>query len=97
MSHPQRAIDANRRAYLESVGRRVRTKREALRLSQRQLASLVGKRQGSISKLELGRLDPSFGFLWDIAGALRMSLEELGSYPAIVPPFPEPARADEAA
>lgn len=82
------AIADNRRAYLESVGRRIRSRRKSLGLSQRQLAEVCDRRQGTISKLELGQLEPSFALLWSVAGALNMSLEELGAYPAVVPAFP---------
>jgi transcriptional regulator with XRE-family HTH domain len=83
------AVEVNRQAYLESVGRRIQARRLALRMSQRRLAAMCGRRQGTISKLERGQLDPSFALLWMVCGALGMSLDEAAAFPAVVPPFPE--------
>lgn len=76
---------------LESWGRRVAARRRELLMTQERLGDLCDVGQATISKIERGRLDPSYDLKWRLAGALNKSLEELFAYPAVVPPFPEEA------
>lgn len=70
---------------LASWGRRIAERRRALLMTQERLADLCEVRQPTISKIERGTLDPSYDLKWKIAAALQQSLEELFSYPAVVP------------
>jgi putative transcriptional regulator len=76
---------------LESWGRRIAARRRELLMTQERLGELCDVGQATISKIECGRLDPSYELKWRVAGALNKSLEELFAYPAVVPPFPAEA------
>lgn len=54
--------------------RPIRARREARRLSQREVASLSGTQQSNYSKIELGKVDPRVSTLVDIARALDFEL-----------------------
>lgn len=58
---------------METIGQRVRLRREELGLSQGELASLVGKRQQNIEQLENGRVGQP-RYLTALARALRVEL-----------------------
>lgn len=59
------------------LGRRIREVRKGCRLSQEQLAELVGVDFRYISKIELGKCYPSLETLDKIAQALHIELREL--------------------
>ena len=72
-----------------SWGTRIKNRRQALSMTQVSFATLVGITQSTVSKIERGDHCPSDAMKWRIAGVLRLTVEELFPYPAVVPPFPE--------
>ena len=72
----------------KSWGRKVRDRRQAMSLSQDQLAELVDVRQATISRIESGSQCPSDAVKARLAGALGMTMEQLFPYPAVKPAAP---------
>lgn len=70
-------------------GKKIRTRREALKQTQETFGQLLGIDQSTVSRLERGALAVSDGLKFRIAGALAMTVEELFPYPNTRPPFPE--------
>jgi len=62
---------------LKELGNRIRKLRKEKGWSQEILAEFTGYHWKTISLLECGKLNPSFLFLWKIAEALEISLNEL--------------------
>ncbi len=60
-----------------AVGKRVRSNREAARLTQEQLAKKVGVSRTSITNLEAGRQKMALHSLHEIASTLGIELKEL--------------------
>lgn len=66
------------------VGQRLRKMREERGLSQEELASAAGVRQGNISRLERGKVaSPGIDLLSKVAAGLGVSVEELTGKPAV--------------
>lgn len=63
--------------YLSTLGRRVRTRRKRLSLSQTTLARRAGVHPNVVGRLERGIYNPTVLKLLAIAGALRVRLREL--------------------
>lgn len=63
--------------YLETLGNRIMTSREALGMSQRKFALMVGVNQGHLSELENGEANIKFLTLVKIAEGLNTTVEEL--------------------
>jgi transcriptional regulator with XRE-family HTH domain len=61
----------------KQMGRRIKTLREARRLSRQQLAQKAGVSRETIRLLEAGRFDPTLGTLTKLAGALGVRLTDL--------------------
>jgi transcriptional regulator with XRE-family HTH domain len=62
---------------LKELGERIKKLRKEKGWSQEILAELTGYHWKTISLLECGKLNPSFMFLWKIAEALDVSIDEL--------------------
>jgi transcriptional regulator with XRE-family HTH domain len=62
---------------LKELGDRIRKLRKEKGWSQEILAEFTGYHWKTISLLECGKLNPSFIFLWKIAAALEISIDEL--------------------
>lgn len=60
-----------------TIGRRIREQRRRRRLTQRELAALIGSRHTTISEYELGHRQISAARLHDISRALRTSIGRL--------------------
>lgn len=75
----------------ESWGRRLKSRREELHLSQEQLATVCGLRQSTISRIERGLDCPKDQTKWLIAGALGTTVETLFPWPNVRPPYPTEA------
>lgn len=73
-----------------SWGRKVRDRRQAVGLTQIQLAEAADTTQGTISRIEVGDIGPSDELKWRLAGALGLTVELLFPYPAVVPPTSTP-------
>lgn len=63
--------------YLSTLGKRIKTSREALGISQRKFALMVGINQGHLSELENGEKNIKFLTLVKIAKGLNTTVEEL--------------------
>lgn len=72
----------------KSWGRKVRERRQAMHLSQDQLADMAEVRQATISRVESGNQCPSDAVKWRLAGALGVTVEQIFPYPAVKPPAP---------
>lgn len=72
---------------------RVRDRRQRLRYSQKQLGTVLGIRQATISSIERGHHVPSDDLKWRLAGALGCLITDLFPYPAHRPEFPGPVAA----
>jgi transcriptional regulator with XRE-family HTH domain len=57
--------------------KRLRERRQALRISQKTLAGLIGTNQGQISKVETGESAPSSDLLAELARVLEVSADWL--------------------
>ena len=62
---------------LASIGKRIRTAREALGLSQEEVAARARLNTSYLSQIERGRKSPSLEVLVRIAGAVNLSLPDL--------------------
>lgn len=62
---------------VKRFGRHVRKIREAKGINQTVLAERIGTEQSKISLMENGKQEPRLTFIYEIAGALRISLGEL--------------------
>lgn len=65
------------RAFLESIGQRIRVARTDRALTQKALGELAGVHDVHISRLESGALDTRMSTLRKIADALEMPLHDL--------------------
>ena len=62
---------------MEKMPQRIKATRKAMRLSQKELASLVGTDQAHISRIENGEVTPSTDILTRITHKLDMTLPQL--------------------
>ena len=62
---------------LYRLGIHIRKLREGKNLSQKDLAIAIGKDQQSIQRLETGKINPSFYYLYEIAEGLKITMPEL--------------------
>lgn len=62
---------------LKQLGMHIRKLREAKNLSQSELAASVGKDQQSIQRLEAGKINPSYYYLYQIAEGLSLKVNDL--------------------
>lgn len=60
-----------------SLGAKVRSRREALRLTRQQVSSETGMSPSFLADIEAGQKNPSFLTLFKLARALRISVSEL--------------------
>jgi transcriptional regulator with XRE-family HTH domain len=65
---------------LKQLGAHIRKLREERNLSQSDLASAIGKDQQSIQRLEAGKINPSFYYLYQIAEGLSVNVVELTNF-----------------
>ncbi len=70
-------LPMDKEALLTKLGARIRQLRKEKGLSQVELAHSLGKDQQSIQRLESGRINPSYYYLYEIANGLKIDLEEL--------------------
>jgi HTH-type transcriptional regulator / antitoxin HipB len=62
---------------LATFGRNLKSARENVRISQRQLATRAGLSQAAISQMESGQVAPTIIVLYRLAGALEIEVAEL--------------------
>lgn len=65
----------NREAYAYCMGQMVMEARKREKLSQSELADMVGTNKTYISRIERGVIEPGIGLFCQIAGALGMRLQ----------------------
>lgn len=66
---------------LKKLGQRIREIRNEKGITQVQLAHSVDKDQQSIQRLEVGNINPSYFYLYEIAAGLGTTITELVSFP----------------
>lgn len=67
----------SKEVLLKRLGARIREIRKDKGMSQVELAHHIGKDQQSIQRLESGNVNPSYFYLYEIAGGLAIELKEL--------------------
>jgi len=67
----------NKGVIQRKIGRIIRDKRIELGLTQEDLAKSIGKQRSAVQRLESGNVNPSIYFLREIAGGLKIPLEDL--------------------
>ena len=63
--------------FIINLGKHIRYLREERNLTQTEIASLIGKDRQSYQRIELGITNPTIGYLYDIALALKVPLTDL--------------------
>jgi putative transcriptional regulator len=66
-----------KKKLLKKLGNRIRDIRKSKGITQTDLAYSINKDQPSIQRLEKGRINPSFYYLFEVAQGLDITLEEL--------------------
>lgn len=66
---------------LRELGVRIKDLRTKKGISQKELAYSINKDQQSIQRLEKGKINPSFYYLYEISKGLNVSLNEIFSMP----------------
>jgi transcriptional regulator with XRE-family HTH domain len=59
-----------------SGGQKVRSIRLSKKLTQTELANIIGKDHPSINRLEKGKINPSFIFLLEVAEGLEVTISD---------------------
>ena len=62
---------------LKNLGERIRQIREKKGITQKELAHSIDKDQQSIQRLEMGKINPSIYYLYEIAKGLEVDVEFL--------------------
>ena len=62
---------------LKKLGKRIRELRISKGMTQVDLASSVGKDQQSLQRLEAGKINPSFYYLYEITKGLNIEMSDL--------------------
>lgn len=65
------------KAFKSKLGDRIKSLREAKKLTQLELGALIGKDYQAISRIEKGRINPSAYVVKQIALALDVSMDEI--------------------
>lgn len=63
--------------FLKNLGERIRQIRETKGITQKELAHSIDKDQQSIQRLEMGKINPSIYYLYEIAKGLEVNVEFL--------------------
>jgi len=66
----------DKNSILLSLGKRVKEIRLSKKLTQTELANIIGKDHPSINKLENGKVNPSYIFLLEVAEGLEVDLKD---------------------
>lgn len=61
----------------KKIGLRIQQFRQDMGLTQEELAKAIGKKRPAIQRLESGSVNPTIFFLREVAGGLKITLEEL--------------------
>ncbi len=67
----------DKKAVQAALGEQIRTKRLQKNVSQAELAARIGKDDTSISRLENGKVNPTYTYLLQIAQGLEISISDL--------------------
>lgn len=63
--------------HIDGLGRKIARHRQAIGLTQSQLAEMADVQQETISRIETGRRAPSLGLTYRLSAALEVDLHEL--------------------
>jgi len=66
----------DKKEKLHQLGQKVRSIRLSKKLTQTELANIIGKDHPSINRLEKGKINPSFIFLLEVAEGLEVSVSD---------------------
>ncbi len=66
----------DKKEKLYQLGQKVRSIRLSKKLTQTELANIIGKDHPSINRLEKGKINPSFIFLLEVAEGLEVSVSD---------------------
>ena len=66
----------DKKEKLYQLGQKVRSIRLSKKLTQTELANIIGKDHPSINRLEKGKINPSFIFLLEVAEGLEVSISD---------------------
>ena len=67
----------DKKTLLLQLGERVKEIRTLKGLTQTELANKIGKDHPSINKLENGKVNPSYYFLYEVAQGLEVDIKDL--------------------
>ena len=70
-------IDESQKKLLKKLGDRVKSIREERGLTLEQVGNKIGKDRQSIHRLEKGRFNPSYLYLYDVCKGLDIDFSEL--------------------
>ena len=70
----------NKEEFITELGKHIRNLREERNLTQTEIASIIGKDRQSYQRIELGITNPTIGYLFDIARALKVPLTDLFNF-----------------
>jgi transcriptional regulator with XRE-family HTH domain len=70
-------MDKEKKILLKKVGENIRRIRKAKGFTQVVLASIVNKDQQSMQRLEMGNINPTFYYLYEISKGLEVDIKEL--------------------
>jgi len=70
-------ISMKKEQLLKKLGKRICEIRKAKGMTQVDLANSIGKDQQSLQRLEAGKINPSFYYLFEVAKGLDIEIEEL--------------------
>jgi putative transcriptional regulator len=65
-----------KKADLVALGKRIKEIRLSKKLTQFELASMLGKDHSSIARMESGRINPSYLYLLEIAKGLEIDIKD---------------------
>jgi putative transcriptional regulator len=66
-----------KKEVLELLGNRVKEIRLSKGMTQTELANKIGKDHPSINRLEKGKINPSYYFLYELSEGLEIELKDL--------------------
>ncbi|MCG8699412.1 MAG: helix-turn-helix transcriptional regulator [Bacteroidales bacterium] len=67
----------NKEEFIEKLGKHIRMLREERNLTQSEIASIIGKDRQSYQRIELGKTNPTIGYLLEVAKGLNVPLYQL--------------------
>lgn len=66
--------------FIKALGAHLRTLRKERNLTQNELANIINKDRQSYQRIELGKTNPTIGYLYEIAKGLNIHFYDLFSF-----------------